>query len=197
MINFVYRNRVKLGLPTFFAGLGSLTGGVIVAHYAGFPQGEIVDYFNWIPRGWLPQTIGQFVAFSGSQLILIGLVLMAWSDKPLTWSKAAYFSFLSWLQLTLIFGVLPTEWLNLAQGPLEWTNQREFIKFPPMLFLGNEVSLSFGALKDIIQLGISQGALIAVFVIGYFIQDINNMKEKGKVKISDYGKKVVKTGSNG
>ena len=94
MINFVYRNRVKLGLPTFFAGLGSLTGGVIVAHYAGFPQGEIVDYFNWIPRGWLPQTIGQFIAFSGSQLILIGLVLMAWSDKPLTWSKAAYFCFL-------------------------------------------------------------------------------------------------------
>ena len=94
MINFVYRNRVKLGLPTFFAGIGSLTGGVIVAHYAGFPQGEIVDYFNWIPRGWLPQTIGQFIAFSGSQLILIGLVLMAWSDKPLTWSKAAYFSFL-------------------------------------------------------------------------------------------------------
>tara|TARA_B100000902_G_scaffold33469_1_gene40135 strand:+ start:1660 stop:2214 length:555 start_codon:yes stop_codon:yes gene_type:complete len=184
-------------LPTFFAGIGSLAGGVIVAHYAGFPKGEIVDYFNWIPRGWLPQTLGQFVAFSGSQLILIGLVLMAWNEKPLTWSKAAYFSFLSWVQLTLIFGVLPSEWLNLAQGPLEWTNQREFIKFPPMLFLGNEVSLSFGALKDIIQLGISQGALIAVFVIGYFIQDINNMKEKGKVKISDYGKKVVKTGANG
>ena len=118
---------MKLGIPTFFAGLASLIGGVIVAHYAGFPQGEIVDYFNWIPRGWLPQTIGQFVAFSGSQLILIGLVLMAWSDKPLTWSKAAYFSFLSWLQLTLIFGVLPSEWLNLAQGPLEWTYQREFI----------------------------------------------------------------------
>ncbi len=93
MINFVYRNRVKIGLPTFLAGIGSLVGGVIVAHYAGFPKGEIVDYFNWIPRGWLPQTLGQFVAFSGSQLILIGLVLMAWTEKPLTWSKAAYFLF--------------------------------------------------------------------------------------------------------
>jgi hypothetical protein len=29
------------------------------------------------------------------------------------------------------------------------------------------------------------------------VQDINNMKEKGKVKISDYGKKVVKTGTDG
>jgi len=112
-------------------------------------------------------------------------------------STRSNFSFLSWLQLTLIFGVLPSEWLNLAQGPLEWTNQREFIKFPPMLFLGNEVSMSFGALKDVIQLGISQGALIAVFVLGYMVQDINNMKEKGKVKISDYGKKVVKTGTDG
>ena len=66
-----------------------------------------------------------------------------------------------------------------------------------MLFLGNEVSMRFGALKDVIQLGISQGALIAVFVLGYLVQDINNMKEKGKVKISDYGKKVVKTGTDG
>jgi hypothetical protein len=57
--------------------------------------------------------------------------------------------------------------------------------------------MSFGALKDVIQLGISQGALIAVFVLGYLVQDINNMKEKGKVKISDYGKKVVKTGTDG
>ena len=75
--------------------------------------------------------------------------------------------------------------------------QREFIKFPPILFLGNEISLSLGALKDIIQVGISQGFLVAVIIGGYLIQDLNNAKERGKTRISDYGKKVVKAGDDG
>ena len=197
MLNFIFINRYKIGVALIFAGVGGITIGVIIAHFAGFPEGEVIDYFNWMPRGWLMQTIGQLIAFGAGQFLLIGMAMLAWQDSELTWARATYLAFLSWIQFALIFGVLPSEWLNLAQGPLEWTNQREFIKFPPMLFLGNEVSLSFGALKDIIQLGISQGALIAVFVIGYFIQDINSMKEKGKDKISDYGKKLVKTGENG
>ena len=101
------------------------------------------------------------------------------------------------LLFALIFGVLPSEWLNLSQGPLEWTNQREFINFPPILFLGNEIGMSLGALKDIIQLGISGGALVTAFVVGYLIQDINEAKERGKTRVSDYGKQVVKVGADG
>ena len=69
--------------------------------------------------------------------------------------------------------------------------------FPPILFLGNEIGLSLGALKDIIQLGISTGALVTAFVVGYLIQDINEAKERGKTRISDYGKEVVKVGTDG
>jgi hypothetical protein len=36
-----------------------MTIGVIIAHFAGLSEGEVVNYFNWIPRGWLPQSIGQ------------------------------------------------------------------------------------------------------------------------------------------
>tara|TARA_B100000427_G_scaffold23468_1_gene17497 strand:+ start:996 stop:1535 length:540 start_codon:yes stop_codon:yes gene_type:complete len=178
-------------------GIGGITIGVIIAHFAGFPKGEVIDYFNWMPRGWLMQTFGQLVAFGAGQLFLLGMAMLAWQDTPMTWTRAAYLSLLSWIQLTLIFGVLPSEWLNLSQGPLEWTNQREFIKFPPILFLGNEISLSLGALKDIIQVGISQGALVTVIVGGYLIQDLNNAKERGKTRISDYGKTVVKAGDDG
>ena len=176
MINFVFKNRYKIGPTLIVMGVGGITIGVIIAHFAGFPKGEVIDYFNWMPRGWLMQTIGQFLAFSAGQLFLLGLALLAWQDTPMTWARAAYLALLSWIQLTLIFGVFPSEWLNLSQGPLEWTNQREFIKFPPILFLGNEISLSLGALKDIIQLGISQGFLVAVIVGGYLIQDLNNAK---------------------
>ena len=178
-------------------GVGGITIGVIIAHFAGFPKGEVIDYFNWMPRGWLMQTIGQFLAFSAGQLFLLGLALLAWQDTPMTWARAAYLSLLSWIQLTLIFGVFPSEWLNLSQGPLEWTNQREFIKFPPILFLNNEIGLSMAALKDLIQLGISTNFLIAGLVVAYLIQDVNNKIESSKSRISDYGKEVVRVEQDG
>ena len=48
-------------------GIGGITIGVIIAHFAGFPKGEVIDYFNWMPRGWLMQTFGQLVAFGAGQ----------------------------------------------------------------------------------------------------------------------------------
>ena len=197
MLNFIFTNRYKIGVALIFTGIGGVIIGVIIAHFAGFPQGEVIDYFNWMPRGWLVQTIGQLIAFGAGQLLLIGMAMLAWEDTEMTWARATYLAFLSWIQFALIFGVLPSEWLNLSQGPLEWTNQREFINFPPILFLGNEIGLSLGALKDIIQLGISTGALVTAFVVGYLIQDINEAKERGKTRISDYGKEVVKVGADG
>ena len=197
MIYTVYKLRYRNGLISIVSGLGGMTIGVIIAHFAGFPKGEVIDYFNWIPRGWLPQTIGQLMAFGASQLLLLGMVLVVWNQKELTWAKATYFAFLTWIEMSILLGIVPSEWLNLAQGPLEWTGQRDFIQFPPILFLGNEISLSLGALKDIIQVGISQGFLVAVIIGGYLIQDLNNAKERGKTRISDYGKKVVKAGDDG
>ena len=43
----------------------------------------------------------------------------------------------------------------------------------------------------------STGALVTAFVVGYLIQDINEAKERGKTRISDYGKEVVKVGADG
>ena len=192
MIYTIYKFRYRIGLISIVSGIGGMTMGVIIAHFAGFPKGEVIDYFNWIPRGWLPQTIGQLIAFGASQLLLLGLVLIVWNDKELTWAKATYFAFLTWIEMSILLGIVPSEWLNLSQGPLEWTGQREFIQFPPILFLNNEIGLSFAALKDLIQLGISTNFLIAGLVVAYLIQDINDKVEKSKSRISDYGKEVVR-----
>ena len=70
--------------------------------------------------------------------------------------------------------------------------KREFIQFPPILFLNNEIGLSLAALTDIIQLGISTNFLIAGLVVAYLIQDVNNKIESAKSRISDYGKEVVR-----
>tara|TARA_B100001939_G_C16826548_1_gene566742 strand:- start:169 stop:720 length:552 start_codon:yes stop_codon:yes gene_type:complete len=174
------------------AGIGGMTIGVIIAHYAGYSADAVTEYFNWIPRGWLPQTIGQLIAFGASQALLLGMVLIVWNQKELTWAKATYFAFLTWIEMSILLGIVPSEWLNLSQGPLEWTGQREFIQFPPILFLNNEIGLSLAALKDLIQMGISTNFLIAGLVVAYYIQDINDKIESTKTRISDYGKEVVK-----
>ena len=94
MINFVFNNRYKIAPALIVMGVGGITIGVIIAHFAGFPKGEVIDYFNWMPRGWLMQTIGQFLAFSAGQLFLLGLARLAWKDPPMTWERAAYLSLL-------------------------------------------------------------------------------------------------------
>ena len=185
----IYKSRYKIGVASLVAGLFGLTIGVIIAHYANFPELEVVDYFGWIPRGWIFVTLGQLIAFGGSQLALVGLALFAWSEKPMTWSKASYLSLLAWIEFSLIFGVFPSEWLNLSQGPLEWTNQREFINFPPILFLGNEVGLSLGALKDLISVGIYQGFFVIAAIIIYKVQEIDKLRDR-PTKFSDYGKEL-------
>ena len=75
MIYTIYKFRYRIGLVSIISGLGGMTIGVIVAHFAGFPKGEVIDYFNWIPIGWLPQAIGQLLAFGASQLLLLGGIL--------------------------------------------------------------------------------------------------------------------------
>ena len=100
MIYTIYKFRYRIGLVSIVSGLGGMTIGVIIAHFAGFPEGEVIDYFNWIPRGWLPQSIGQLLAFGASQLLLLGMVLVVWNQKELTWAKATYFAFLTSVSYT-------------------------------------------------------------------------------------------------
>ena len=84
MIYTIYKFRYRIGLVSIVSGLGGMTIGVIIAHFAGLSEGEVVNYFNWIPRGWLPQSIGQLLAFGASQLLLLGMVLVAVSYTHLT-----------------------------------------------------------------------------------------------------------------
>ena len=202
----LYQSRFTIGSLALVAGIVGLTIGVIIAHYAGFPEFELVDgelikvevdYFGWIPRGWLSVTFGQLVAFGGSQLGLVGLALLVWSYKPMTWPRAAFLALISWTEFALIFGVFPSEWLNLSQGPLEWTNQREFINFPPILFLGNEVGLSLGALKDLIQVGMYQTFLVIAIIFIYKIQELAKEPDPNEVKFSEYGRELKKAGDSG
>lgn len=197
------KQRARLGAAALFIGTLMLAVGVIVAHYAAFPETELidgaevplqVDYLGWIPRGWQWVTLGQLIAFGGSQLMVVGALFMWFIGRKLTWARATFGAFIAWIELVLYFGVVPSEWLNLTQGPLEFTAQRIAFTIPKWLVLGNQVDISFSVIKDAVSGGYNTIMLGAAIFFAYKIQGWGKPQpvKPGEEKQSVYGRPLVK-----
>lgn len=195
--------RTRLGAAGLIVGTLLLVVGIVVAHYAGFPSSEVVggetvpvdvDTLGWIPRGWQWVTLAQAVAFAGSQLILGGAVLLWVLHRDMTWVRASFAAWLLWIELVLLFGVVPSEWLNLTQGPLGMTRQRVAFAIPSWLVLGNEVELSFATIKDAVSGAYNTIMLGVVIVFAYKVQAIARKPVIAEpvVRTSPYGRPLVK-----
>jgi hypothetical protein len=154
----------------------------------------VVDYFNWVPRGWYWKALGYLAAFGASQMLLLGAALAFVVGRKMTWALASFLAFLAWIELVLIFGIVPSEWLNLSQTDLDWAPQKIFISFPPWLVLGNQVDISLAALKDIISIGYHTVMLGAAAVFAYKIQDFGKPRKAPEkvTQISPYGRPLVR-----
>lgn len=197
------KQRTRLGAAALLIGTLLLAVGVAIAHYALFPETEFidgvevplqVDYLGWIPRGWLWVTLGQLIGFAGSQLMIVGSLFLWFVGRKLTWARATFGAFIAWIELVLIFGVVASEWLNLTQGPLEFTSQRIAFTIPPWLVLGNQVDISYAFIKDAISGTYNVIMIGVVIVFSYKIQDWGKKKPEtaGEDKQSVYGRPLVK-----
>ena len=163
-----------------------------------------VDYFGWVPRDcflrggdWcLPwSALGHLVAFGGSQLMLLGLVLALVLGRRMTWAMASFAAFLAMLELVLLLGNVASEWLNLAQGPLNWTEQNDAFTIWPPLVLGNNVGISWGAIKDFVSINYNMGALTFIVLFAMFVQKMGGpapAEEPAAETFSPYGRPLVK-----
>jgi hypothetical protein len=89
----------------------------------------------------------------------------------------------------------PSEWLNFAQTDLDWSSQRQAIVLPPFLVLGNDVAISWAAIKDSIQMGYSLGLLGFAGVLAIQIQRMKDGRPAGAPPVekkSPYGRPLVK-----
>jgi len=187
--------------------LGSLLMAVAVwwVHYSGFPKTVVVDgveiplvvdYFNWVPRGWLPKVAGYLAALAASQLLLVGASLRFVLGEKMTWARAGFAAWLAWFELVIVFGIVPSEWLNLSQTDLDWSNSRVLVTIPAWLVLGNQVDISLAALKDAISGTYNIVMLVAFGIFVLKLQQIGKARPAAapKVKLSPYGRPLVKGG---
>lgn len=189
------RKRALIGVGGLAVGLLVFAVGIAIAHFTNLPkldaQGN--EVLPAIPRGWQLYTLGQLTAVGGSQIMIVAAVFGWLWERPLTWVRATVGALLAWIQLVLYFGIIPSEMLNLAQGPLEWTS-RTAVTIPKFLVLNNEVAISYSTLKDAIVAGYYTTAFIALIVGIYMAQEwIKKHRDAPVVtSVSDYGRPMRK-----
>lgn len=201
------QQRTRYGWGMMIAGFLALAIGVMVVHYAQFPETHFVNgveepvvlgEFNWMPRGWVPKGIGYLIALAGSQLMLGGAAIAFVLGRASTWARAAFASFLVWMELVIVFGIVPSEWLNLSQTDLDWSTQRIALTLPSWLVLGNDVDISWAVIKDSISMGYNLVILGAAAVFAYKVQDIEGSRPAAAAeaeKTSPYGRPLVRSDS--
>jgi hypothetical protein len=202
--------RTRAGAAMLVIGVALMALAVILVHFAGLPKEEFIDgqfvpvvvepaIFDAIPRGWLPKAVGYVLAFGASQLMIVGAALLWVLNQKMTWARAAFAAFLTWMEFVIIYGIVPSEWLNLAQTDLDWSPTKVFFTVPEWLVLGNDVAISYSALKDIISGGYNMTVLFGAAFLAYKLQDIRKGRPAAKeppVATSPYGRPLVRKGED-
>lgn len=198
------QKRRRIGIIGLGAGLALVAVGVVIAHFTALPSFDGVGrpIVSWVPRCmffeeagrcWVLPLTGGAIAILGSQ-IAIAAVVFGWIyERRLTWALATVGAFLFTLEMIILLGVVPNQWLSLAQGTLDWSERKILFEVPRWLVLNNSISISFGMLKDVIAAGYSTTVLAAVAVGAYRWQERGKRAARPKPAVTSvYGRPVVK-----
>jgi hypothetical protein len=200
--------RLRIGGTLLVLGAVVMVVGVTLVHIYGLgaedapTDGYFASMYTAVASGarhWF-KALGYLVAGAASQMILAGATVLWVLNQKMTWARAAVAAFLSWMELVIIFGIVPSEWLNFSQTDLDWSLRRVLFDIPPWLLLGNEVSISLGAIKDAVSGGYNTVMLVLAGVFAYKIQDIGRPRKPEPAKeapVSPYGRPLVPPLSRG
>ncbi len=172
--------RKAIGWGLVLVGTLLLVIGVLWIHYTSLDPKIDGGLFDWVPRSVAgePSVIWKGLAyltvFAASQMMLAGALFIWVLNQPMTWARAAFAGFVAWIELVIIFGMVPSEWLNYATTDLDWSSQRVAVTIPPVLVLGNEVEISWAVVKDSVS-GLYHIVMLAA--AGVFAIQVQKMKE--------------------
>jgi hypothetical protein len=192
--------RQRIGIAGLVVGMAIFTFGFMAAHFTGLSaENSIgVEQYPFVPRGWQWVIGSKTIALIGGQMMVIAVVFGWLFDRTMTWARAAVGATLFTLEIMVFFAIIPNEWLGLTQGEFEWTSQNVAFTLPGFLVLNNEVSISYGAIKDVVS-GTYSAVLLVVVLVGIVkAQEWSQSRHEPKPpRLSKYGRPVVKGGSNG
>jgi hypothetical protein len=179
-------------------GLLTSVAGFMFAHFTGLDALDNVgrEIYPSIPRGWAWELAGQVVSLGGVLLAMAGLTLAFLYRRPLTWARASLGALLFTGLMMILYGIVPNEWLNLAQGPWEWTSAKVAFTIPSWLVLNNQIDVSFEAVKDIVLQGYIGAVTVGTIVVMYQWQERAKKRAAGPPPkpVSVYGRPVTKIG---
>ena len=139
----------------------SVLAGIALGYLAALEGRDVGDAFSW----WL-QVIWQVLAFGAFQTAVAAFVWGWVIREKLTWGWALVAAVVATAELIVLFGVIPSQWLTLAQGPsLGWVKERLLVDLP-----GNSFDINLYALSDIIAAGINGVFFGALVVFVYQVQ---------------------------
>lgn len=188
--------RRRIGGGLLILGLLGLVLGVIWIHWSSLPPEQELGFLDWWPRGTIWKGIGYLVVLGATTMALVGATFLWVLNQTMTWARAAVAALITWLALVFFFGMVPSEWLNYAQTDLDWSPQRVAVTIPPFLVLGNDVAISWAAVKDSISMGYHIVMLGAAAVLAIQIQKIKEGRPASAAappeKKSPYGRPLVK-----
>jgi hypothetical protein len=158
-----------IGTLAVVLGLVGAIAGALIAHFTGLPETDALgrEIYPAIPRGWVPELVGQLISLGATLVLLGGITLAFLYKRSMTWARASIGAFVFVSVMMILFGVIPNQWLTLTQSVWEWTPQKIAVTIPPWLLLNNEISVSYAAVKDIVSGTYSVVVLGAVAVAMY------------------------------
>ncbi len=197
------QKRLVFGYVGILVGIVVMVLGSVVVHMAQAPEVDELgrELYTFMPRNWVIATAAQSVALGGVLLAMAGMWFAHIHLRTLTWSRAMLGALLFSALMLILFGVIPNEYLTLTQSTLEWSGQKIFVTLPTWLMLGNEVSISYAALKDMLLQGYVVTMLIGIPVLMWQIQERSkkNKNTPPPAPVSNYGRplRVERASTNG
>jgi len=191
------RRDTMIGIAAIAVGSVTAIAGALVAHFTGLDTQDALgrDIYPAIPRGWVPETIGQVISLTGVLIVLAGITLAFLYQREMTWARSAVGASVFVALMMILFGIIPNEWLTLTQSTLEWTPQNVAFRIPPFLVLNNDVAISYAAIKDIVSGTYAVVVLGLVAVSMYQWQEYQRKRTDGPpppTPISEYGRPLTK-----
>lgn len=191
-----HKRYVRTGAALMLVGAATAIAGGFAVHLIGLPKENAfgVELYPFVPRGWIPNLIAQIVSLSGVMIAMAGMALAFLYRRELTWARATIGAFLFTALMMILFGVIPNEYLTLTQTTLDWSDLKTWVTIPPPLVLGNDVSLSAAAVKDLIGQGYILTTTVGLVVIMWKWQEYQKkLAEEGPPpEVSKYGRPVTK-----